>query len=303
MKNNSLKLQWISTFFCLCTFSNCSVPQNNPSPEAILQQRHKEIYAMCDSLVKKNHACGDSLKTHKTKQDSIRVYAEIAHLNKAIVQSRDNELQLDFEFIRNNPSSKMSIDLIYYRVVNREYTNSYDTFFHYYNLLSNDLKSSEMGETLNIEFINWKNSLVGSYAKDFSLNDADDKQITLSSYRNKSYVLLDFWGVHCGPCRHGMPYLKELYSKYHNKGLEIIGISPDYDLDNWRQAIKQDGTNIWRQVSERQNKAEIFKEFYAKAMPVKILINKQGLIVGRWYGGGIKDDADLAKKLEIAFGM
>ena len=197
----------------------------------------------------------------------------------------------------------MSIDLIYYRVVNREYTNSYDTFFHYYNLLSNDLKSSEMGETLNIEFINWKNSLVGSYAKDFSLNDADDKQITLSSYRNKSYVLLDFWGVHCGPCRHGMPYLKELYSKYHNKGLEIIGISPDYDLDNWRQAIKQDGTNIWRQVSERQNKAEIFKEFYAKAMPVKILINKQGLIVGRWYGGGIKDDADLAKKLEIAFGM
>ncbi len=41
------------------------------------------------------------------------------------------------------------------------------------------------------------------------------------------YLLIDFWGHWCGPCLDNMPGLMDLHSKYHDKGLVIIGIHVD----------------------------------------------------------------------------
>ncbi len=44
-------------------------------------------------------------------------------------------------------------------------------------------------------------------------------------------VVLDFWGYWCGPCVHEMPDLFKLYDKYHDQGLEIVGIHIDLGED------------------------------------------------------------------------
>jgi thiol-disulfide isomerase/thioredoxin len=38
-------------------------------------------------------------------------------------------------------------------------------------------------------------------------------------------VLLNFWGTWCGPCRVEIPDFIRLYDKYHESGLEIVGIT------------------------------------------------------------------------------
>lgn len=49
------------------------------------------------------------------------------------------------------------------------------------------------------------------------------KPVTLAELRGK-VVLLDFWGLWCGPCRKAMPKLVELHKKHARHGLVIIAV-------------------------------------------------------------------------------
>jgi thiol-disulfide isomerase/thioredoxin len=53
--------------------------------------------------------------------------------------------------------------------------------------------------------------------------NTDGKELKLAHLKGK-VVVLDFWGVWCGPCRAAMPHLKELYEKHKDEGLEVIGV-------------------------------------------------------------------------------
>ena len=66
--------------------------------------------------------------------------------------------------------------------------------------------------------------------------------------RSEKTVLVDFWASWCGPCRLNNPALRKLYDEFHDKGLEIIGVSLDTDKESWEMAIEKDGL-IWVNVS------------------------------------------------------
>lgn len=73
-----------------------------------------------------------------------------------------------------------------------------------------------------------------SVGKLFELSFKDavtGKDVSVAGLKGK-VVMIDWWATWCGPCVAEMPHVKEVYSKYKDKGFEIIGVS----LDNTPEA-------------------------------------------------------------------
>ena len=74
---------------------------------------------------------------------------------------------------------------------------------------------------------------VGDEAVDAELFDMQGNTHRLfDAFADGRYVLLDFWGIGCGPCRMSEPEMHEAYERMKDK-LEIVGINED-DLTTWK---------------------------------------------------------------------
>lgn len=117
-------------------------------------------------------------------------------------------------------------------------------------------------------------------APDFTLPGVNGKIVTLKDYSGQ-YVLLDFWASWCGPCREEHPYLKQAYTKYHDKAFTIIGISLDEEKSKWLTAIEKDGLP-WTQLCDFKGRYGDVIRLYnllGKGIPASFLLDPKGEIV------------------------
>jgi cytochrome c biogenesis protein CcmG, thiol:disulfide interchange protein DsbE len=71
---------------------------------------------------------------------------------------------------------------------------------------------------------------IGEAAPPLVLTTIDGGTFDLGKLHGK-VVLVNYWATWCAPCRKEMPKLDAFYRKYHSQGLEIVGISIDFDRD------------------------------------------------------------------------
>jgi peroxiredoxin len=62
------------------------------------------------------------------------------------------------------------------------------------------------------------------------LTELGGESFDLGKLRGK-VVLVNYWATWCAPCRKEMPLLNSFYRRYHDQGLEMIGISADRPQD------------------------------------------------------------------------
>ncbi len=64
-------------------------------------------------------------------------------------------------------------------------------------------------------------------APDFGLQTLDGDFVSLSDFRGKKVVLIDFWATTCDPCLAEMPELVDLYERKKEQGFEVLAIATD----------------------------------------------------------------------------
>ena len=64
--------------------------------------------------------------------------------------------------------------------------------------------------------------------------------IKISDFVGKKVVLVDFWTYSCINCQRTLPYLTMWDEKYHDKGLQIIGVhSPEFEFEKKYENVKR----------------------------------------------------------------
>lgn len=160
------------------------------------------------------------------------------------------------------------------------------------------LKATSYGRVIKRKLDAGRPYRIGMQAADFKKKEMNGKWVSLSEWKGK-YVLLDFWGSWCGPCRASHPHLKELYQRYGNR-MVFVNIAQENvkDLGEaqelWKNAVREDGLT-WTQVlnNEGREECDLLNLFHITSFPTKILIDPDGKIAGRYVGAM----ADPAEKL------
>ena len=118
----------------------------------------------------------------------------------------------------------------------------------------------------------------GKMFTDFEVTYNGETQ-KLSDYVGKGhYTLVDFWASWCGPCMRKMPHIKEIYSQYASKGLEVLGVAVWDEPDNSLAKVEQLQLP-WKQIINAQ---AIPTDLYGiLGIPCIILFAPDGTIVGR----------------------
>jgi thiol-disulfide isomerase/thioredoxin len=247
------------------------------------------------------HAFSESMKVFNEKRRTISLALREAAqtndnekttlLNKDLAEINLQMANKPFEFVQDHRDNFYSLILLesMLKRKNEDLQKIMDT----YQGLDVTLKASTKGKEIlaqieNIKIIleAQKRTEIGEIAPEFSAPTPEGKMLGLNDIKGK-VTLIDFWAAWCGPCRRENPNIVKVYEKYHDKGLEIIGVSLDGNMRQtdpkaaWVKAIEDDRLT-WHQISNLNYfNGPIAKMYNIQSIPSSFILDADGKIVAK----------------------
>ncbi|MEH6537340.1 MAG: redoxin domain-containing protein [Psychroserpens sp.] len=245
---------------------------------------------------------GSKISELSTKIGATEDKDEKSKLAYEATELRRESITLPEKFIKEHKNSLYSLVIID-NMLNKKDANI-NNISSLYDSLDASMKSTQFATKVKIKLEGIKKSKerlstteIGKPAPDFTAPTADGKQLALKDAMGK-VTIIDFWASWCAPCRRENPNVVKVYEKYHDKGLEIIGVSLDGTSRQtdpkaaWLKAIEQDQLT-WKHVSSlKYFNDPIAQAYNIRSIPATFILDEKGIIIAKNLRG-----ADLEAKI------
>lgn len=214
----------------------------------------------------------------------LKEYDKVKSLRASINDVNQKELDYRESLAKENPNSIVAVmaltDLIRLRAIQAKEAQEM------YSGISESLKSTRLGKQLEMLVNNavalsqQKKIDVGDKAESFSAPTPNGRELSLNEAMGK-VTIIDFWASWCKPCRMENPNVVKVYNKYHEKGLNIIGVSLDKKKEAWLKAIQDDNLQ-WSHVSNLQFWQEPIAQAYGvRSIPATFILDEEGNVIAK----------------------
>lgn len=105
------------------------------------------------------------------------------------------------------------------------------------------------------------------------IEDVEGKNHVIKEHK---LIILDFWFIGCKPCLEAMPKLDQLYKKYQDSGLLVIGINP---LDPSKEKIIETTNNLNISYPISQKAYQLIEKYSIRSYPYLLISDSEGNIV------------------------
>ena len=122
-------------------------------------------------------------------------------------------------------------------------------------------------------------SLIGKKAMDITMETFSGSWKSLYDI-NSDFTILYFWEPNCGHCKTETPKLRDFYSEYRDKGVEIFAICTQNNREEWENYIAENNLewiNGWDPMRETSY------DFYynVRATPLLYILNSEKEIIAK----------------------
>lgn len=176
--------------------------------------------------------------------------------------------------------------------------------FHFNDTIAINNKNYTISRQLKMDLLTLNPSIKGPSKRflvgdtvplNYSFKDLNNSTFFLKdAIKDKSFLLLEFWGTWCGPCLKFSPQISRFYNLNKEK-LGVLGIAVDDDTDKVKKFVVKHNIN-WQQAFVKLNSTTtLLAEMNVIAYPTIMLLDKKGKIV--FVGSG--DSGSLEKISDI----
>ncbi|WP_435139050.1 redoxin domain-containing protein [Formosa sp. A9] len=240
-------------------------------------------------MQKRNQELSMEFRTAQQQNDTTAIANIQAEYEEMVKANQEHDL----DFMKLNNDAVVSA-----LILERDLTNDkvpYEQKKAIYDNFTERLKNTRAGKSVGESLKAIEATAVGSVVENFSAPNPEGKTISLYDVKGK-VTIIDFWAAWCGPCRRENPNLVKLYKQYHDKGLEILGVSLDgtprqQDAKaEWIKAITKDSLT-WNHMSNLAYFNDpIAKKFNIRSIPATYILNAEGKIVAKGLRGQALED-------------
>lgn len=162
---------------------------------------------------------------------------------------------------------------------------------------SRKVKKSREGKFFKQYLKALANTSAGKKALGLTQFDPEGMPVSLMDFQGR-VVLLHFWASWCHSCLDEMSSYKDVYNKYKGEDFEILAVSFDQDMEEWKRAIEKNDLP-WVHISDLMGMNNAARHVYGiRALPQNILVGADGKIIERNI-----DTQDLDQKLQAVLDL